>query len=201
MVSKASEDFPEPERPVTTTSLSRGISTSMFLRLCSRAPLTTILSIALVTGSGSGSARGRFKFWAFMLGLGGPRGDAAVLTYHSQALAFVGRGLWAGRGGPWRAGARPDPRVMPGGPASWRTGSALGAGEGARSRGRCQISEGAPRPETRLRLPSGRERQRSERGRRVPTEAWRVLIYGGPEPAPTGNFSGGGSRVSGLRRP
>src|ERR1051325_7029895 len=38
MVSKASEDFPEPERPVNTTSLSRGISTSMFLRLCSRAP-------------------------------------------------------------------------------------------------------------------------------------------------------------------
>src|ERR1700760_1073042 len=38
MVSKASEDFPEPDRPVNTTSLSRGISTSMFLRLCSRAP-------------------------------------------------------------------------------------------------------------------------------------------------------------------
>src|SRR5215467_1281388 len=45
MVSKASEDLPEPESPVMTTSLSRGISTSMFLRLCSRAPLTTILSI------------------------------------------------------------------------------------------------------------------------------------------------------------
>src|ERR1700745_106095 len=38
MVSKASEDLPEPERPVKTTSLSRGISTSMFFRLCSRAP-------------------------------------------------------------------------------------------------------------------------------------------------------------------
>src|SRR6266567_350671 len=38
MVSKASEDLPEPERPVNTTSWSRGISTSMFLRLCSRAP-------------------------------------------------------------------------------------------------------------------------------------------------------------------
>src|SRR5579859_4166421 len=38
MVSKASEDLPEPDRPVNTTSLSRGISTSMFLRLCSRAP-------------------------------------------------------------------------------------------------------------------------------------------------------------------
>src|SRR5215510_3655445 len=38
MVSKASEDLPEPERPVNTISRSRGISTSMFLRLCSRAP-------------------------------------------------------------------------------------------------------------------------------------------------------------------
>src|SRR3972149_1270956 len=40
MVSKAREDLPEPETPVMTTSLSRGISTSMFLRLCSRAPRT-----------------------------------------------------------------------------------------------------------------------------------------------------------------
>src|SRR5579864_5923294 len=42
MVSKASEDFPEPDRPVNTTSLSRGISTSIFFRLCSRAPRMTI---------------------------------------------------------------------------------------------------------------------------------------------------------------
>src|ERR1700754_2655008 len=38
MVSKASEDLPEPDRPVRTGSVSRGISTSTFLRLCSRAP-------------------------------------------------------------------------------------------------------------------------------------------------------------------
>src|SRR5579884_2785407 len=38
MVSKASEDLPEPDSPVITTRLSRGRSTSMFLRLCSRAP-------------------------------------------------------------------------------------------------------------------------------------------------------------------
>src|ERR1700722_17068870 len=42
MVSKASEDLPEPDRPVITTRLSRGIATSMFLRLCSRAPRTTM---------------------------------------------------------------------------------------------------------------------------------------------------------------
>src|SRR4030065_212381 len=44
MVSKASEDLPEPETPVMTTSLSRGITTSMFLRLCSRAPRTIMES-------------------------------------------------------------------------------------------------------------------------------------------------------------
>src|SRR3954470_9198201 len=42
MVSKASEDLPEPDSPVNTTSLSRGISTSTFLRLCSRAPRIVI---------------------------------------------------------------------------------------------------------------------------------------------------------------
>src|SRR5215471_14213273 len=42
MVSKASEDLPEPESPVNTTSRSRGISRSMFLRLCSRAPRIAI---------------------------------------------------------------------------------------------------------------------------------------------------------------
>src|SRR5258705_11970940 len=50
MVSKASDDFPEPEIPVMMTNWSRGISTSMFLRLCSRAPLTTILSMRHVLG-------------------------------------------------------------------------------------------------------------------------------------------------------
>src|SRR5438309_638389 len=44
MVSKASELLPEPESPVMTTSRSRGIVTSMFLRLCSRAPRTMIAS-------------------------------------------------------------------------------------------------------------------------------------------------------------
>src|SRR5437763_877148 len=39
-VSNASVDLPDPDRPVTTTSWSRGMSTEMFLRLCSRAPRT-----------------------------------------------------------------------------------------------------------------------------------------------------------------
>src|SRR6266478_6320903 len=46
MVSNASEDFPEPDRPVNTTSLSRGISRSTFLRLCSRAPRMVMARIA-----------------------------------------------------------------------------------------------------------------------------------------------------------
>src|SRR5205809_5698734 len=43
MVSKAKLDLPEPESPVTTMSLSRGISTEMFLRLCTRAPCTAMV--------------------------------------------------------------------------------------------------------------------------------------------------------------
>src|SRR5258708_25800753 len=43
MVSKASEDLPEPERTVNTTSLSRGMTRSTFLRLCSRAPRTAMV--------------------------------------------------------------------------------------------------------------------------------------------------------------
>src|SRR5215207_4358388 len=46
MVSKASEDLPEPDKPVNTTSRSRGISTSTFFRLCSRAPRMVIARVA-----------------------------------------------------------------------------------------------------------------------------------------------------------
>src|SRR3972149_6085641 len=50
MVSKASEDLPDPDSPVITTSRSRGISRSMFLRLCSRAPRMTMRSLAMLPG-------------------------------------------------------------------------------------------------------------------------------------------------------
>ena len=42
IVSKAKDDLPEPETPVKTTSLSLGISTSTFFRLCTLAPLILI---------------------------------------------------------------------------------------------------------------------------------------------------------------
>ena len=44
-VSKANEDFPEPERPVITIILFLGISRSTFFKLCVLAPFMKILSI------------------------------------------------------------------------------------------------------------------------------------------------------------
>src|SRR5437899_6105 len=49
MVSKASDDLPDPDRPVNTTSLSRGIDSVTFLRLCSRAPRIVIWSVGIRT--------------------------------------------------------------------------------------------------------------------------------------------------------
>src|SRR5919106_3427648 len=58
MVSKASEDLPDPDNPVITVNRSRGMSTLMFLRLCWRAPLTLMRSMAIVKISHS--SRGIF---------------------------------------------------------------------------------------------------------------------------------------------
>src|SRR5882762_10104505 len=61
MVSKANEDLPEPLRPVITVRVLRGISTSMFLRLCWRAPRTVMLVIGIEQAGLSGS--GPFVIW------------------------------------------------------------------------------------------------------------------------------------------
>src|SRR6476469_9931641 len=45
MVSNASDDLPEPDRPVNTTRALRGRSSVMFFRLCSRAPWMTSRSM------------------------------------------------------------------------------------------------------------------------------------------------------------
>src|SRR5919202_823953 len=50
MVSKASDDLPEPERPVMQTRRFRGSRTVTSFRLCSRAPWTTSSS-AVMEGS------------------------------------------------------------------------------------------------------------------------------------------------------
>src|SRR5687768_8122328 len=62
MVSKASEDLPEPDRPVITVSDSRGMSTSIPLRLCSRAPRTLMwVSIRQAYASQCGSASDQLR--------------------------------------------------------------------------------------------------------------------------------------------
>src|SRR6476620_10835900 len=50
MVSKASEDLPEPLRPVITVKVLRGISTSIFFRLCWRAPCT-LMRVSMEQGT------------------------------------------------------------------------------------------------------------------------------------------------------
>ena len=47
MVSKASEDFPDPDKPVNTTNLSFGMSTDIFFRLWVLAPLIEICFFAI----------------------------------------------------------------------------------------------------------------------------------------------------------
>src|SRR5579871_1652036 len=49
MVSKAREDLPEPDTPVTTVIVLWGISKSTFFRLWTRAPRTTMLSVDIRT--------------------------------------------------------------------------------------------------------------------------------------------------------
>src|SRR6185436_19478730 len=66
-VSNASDDFPEPLTPVTTTSLSRGISTSTFFRLFSRAPRISIVVRIGESSSGVEEIRGLFDALAAAL--------------------------------------------------------------------------------------------------------------------------------------
>src|SRR5437879_1308399 len=55
MVSKASDDLPDPLRPVNTTSRSLGIESVTSFRLCSRAPRMVMWSMGM-----SGLAPGRY---------------------------------------------------------------------------------------------------------------------------------------------
>ena len=59
IVSKASEDFPDPDSPVKTTIASRGMVRSTFLRLFSRAPCTRILFRSLARGAAGTLVPGR----------------------------------------------------------------------------------------------------------------------------------------------
>src|SRR5271157_3275608 len=69
-MSKARVDLPEPLTPVMTMKRFRGSSTSMFLRLCSRAPRITILLVGIWLKAEDGSSNGKHGSRG-RLGLGG----------------------------------------------------------------------------------------------------------------------------------
>lgn len=103
MVSKASEDLPDPDGPVNTTSLSRGMTVLMPLRLWTRAFLTTIASslaetvrdfgvrapLPKVMGGGVGSVAPDF----FGFFLDDDSADAAFIpdSYHRREGGSQGR--------------------------------------------------------------------------------------------------------------
>ena len=93
MVSKASEDLPEPLNPVMTTSLSRGMLNVRFLRLCSRAP--PILMNSLLTDP-------NFANPTIPEPTGNPAGSKEILIADSAAkylpVHVPGEELAAGRG-------------------------------------------------------------------------------------------------------
>src|SRR5580698_1979905 len=80
MVSKASEDFPEPLSPVITVKVLRGISTSIFLRLCWRAPCT-VMRVSI--------SRGEFHFSRLEVGVG-----CWLLAVGNWLFAALARGIW-----------------------------------------------------------------------------------------------------------
>src|SRR5213075_914416 len=55
-VSKARDDFPDPDGPVRTVSCRWGISTETFLRLCVRAPRMEIVRVGIRRENASGAA-------------------------------------------------------------------------------------------------------------------------------------------------
>src|SRR3546814_18621039 len=73
MVSKASDDLPEPDRPVITISRSRGRSRSMFFRLWVRAPRMRMVSIAIGGGDLGNGGGGRRRIAAETESVTSPR--------------------------------------------------------------------------------------------------------------------------------
>src|SRR5208282_1712910 len=100
MVSKASEDLPEPDGPVTTVNVFRGISRLMFFRLCWRAPWMTIFwrPIIFAVESAPGACTAPSESF---------RGTCA--TFHSNKGSERGQGNRAGL-----QNRRPGPRRLAG---------------------------------------------------------------------------------------
>src|SRR5689334_21713357 len=122
MVSNASEDLPEPDTPVTTVRVLCGTSKSMFLRLWTRAPRTTILSVwdgvaDIESGptaipelerersDGSGSQYESFYYKGFCGGQLYALGDQKPLPLSSRRKSLEGAGK--------RTGVSP-PNLFPG---------------------------------------------------------------------------------------
>src|SRR5579872_6463004 len=80
MVSKARLDLPEPETPVTTVMALWGISKLIFLRLCTRAPETTMEVGSSMTAAGAAAVL------AVISGLSGLSG--------LSLKAFTGKGVY-----------------------------------------------------------------------------------------------------------
>src|SRR5260370_33675991 len=114
MVSNASEDLPEPDRPVITVRLSRGISTSTFLRLCARAPRTWMKPAIEVIPVRRRCSCDVLSIWRIAAALGRlwhkalAQGSGTRLWH--KALAQAGQPAKAGKPPRWHMGAR-DPSV------------------------------------------------------------------------------------------
>src|SRR6478672_472407 len=92
IVSNARDDLPEPESPVKTTRLSRGSSTEMSLRLCSRAPRTMRWSCW-----GRGAADGREEGTAVTRFMLGARTDSRCIAAYGGRHGDPDRGLRGAR--------------------------------------------------------------------------------------------------------
>src|SRR5690348_16818375 len=91
MVSKASEDLPDPLGPVMTTSWLRGSSQLTFCRLCCRAPRTTRASVAgggLLSGAKFMVGRGAESCNIF----GGGRAGGPLRTVAARSAFDYGPG-------------------------------------------------------------------------------------------------------------
>src|SRR6185312_5916834 len=138
-VSKASDDLPEPETPVMTTNRLRGISRLMFLRLCSRAPRTEIVSMgpAILTNRGrdrSWSRQGANRAW--MEGIPGP---GRVGASRSPAVSKRVRHPWTNQGVEASPAGRQSrsPRVEAG-------GAGENPGSDGRRKERTALASGCP---------------------------------------------------------
>src|SRR5207247_3994216 len=98
MVSKASDDLPDPDRPVRTISRLRGNIRSMCLRLCSAAPLMTMESTDMPLLGAFPAVDARLV-------------ETAILGHVLPAVNAGERGAWPARHGSGRgpAAARPWP--------------------------------------------------------------------------------------------